>query len=240
YILVGVVAAANFYGHAYGGSVFKAADRVVWSRATGDMAVAAVIYYVLTYAVATAGAFACVAWFGRNKREGIATHEWSGLAQRHPAMALGMAVCLVSLMGIPPAAGFFGKLFVFRAAFENDNLVLRFLVVAALLTSAVGAYYYLRIIVAMYFRPPPEREIEPLGGYGARVVVAAGAVASLALGVFADAAMRRAELAAAGFVYPAGTEARAEWVDRLRARWEAEEAEAALEDAAEAEGTPGE
>jgi NADH:ubiquinone oxidoreductase subunit 2 (subunit N) len=192
------------------------------------MAVAAVLYYVLVYAVATLGAFACVAWMSGDKKEATATHEWSGLASRHPMMALGMTICLLSLMGMPPTAGFIGKLWVFRAAFEHDQFWLRFLVVAALVNAVIGAYYYLRLVVAMYFRPPPDRPLPVLPESGAKVVVGGAALLSLVLGLGADAAMRRTELAAAGFVFPVGSEKRAEWVDRLRARWETEERDAEL------------
>ncbi|MBC8071071.1 MAG: NADH-quinone oxidoreductase subunit N, partial [Deltaproteobacteria bacterium] len=209
YLLVGVVAAANFYGHAFALGSMRPADQIEWSRATGDFSIAAVLFYVLTYAVATVGAFACVSWYGADKREGVTAHEWSGLAQRHPAMALGLTVCLLSLMGMPPTVGFFGKLGLFRAALENDNLVLRVLVVAAMVNSVVGAYYYLRLIVAMYFRPSPGTEIGTLPGRGARVVVGICAVSVIGLGIGADAAFRRAELAAAYGKPAAGSEGRA-------------------------------
>ena len=222
YILVGVVAAANFYGHAFSIGTMRAQDQIEWSRLTGDFSVAAVLFYVLTYAVATLGAFACVSWYGANKTEGTTAHEWSGLAQRHPGMALGLTICLLSLMGMPPTVGFFGKLAIFRAALENDNLVMRVLVIAALLNSVVGAYYYLRLIVSMYFRPPGNTEIPTLPGRGARVVVGACAAVALTLGLMGDTAFRRAELAAAGFPYAAGSDRREAWVDRLRTRWEDE------------------
>jgi formate hydrogenlyase subunit 3/multisubunit Na+/H+ antiporter MnhD subunit len=223
YLLVGVVAAANFYGHAFAIGSLRPADQIEWSRLTGDFSVAAVVFYVLTYAVATLGAFACVSWHGANKQEGVTAHEWSGLAQRHPAMALGLTVCLLSLMGMPPTVGFFGKLGLFRAALENDNMVLRVLVVAALVNSVVGAYYYLKLIVAMYFRPSPGTEIGTLPGRGARVVVGICAVTVLALGIGADAAFRRAELASAGFAFAAGSEARADRVEKLRDKWDAQD-----------------
>jgi NADH-quinone oxidoreductase subunit N len=225
YLLVGVVAAASFYGQGHFTGTLKSADQLVWSRDTGDMAVASILFYLLVYAAATLGAFACVSWFGANKKEGLAAHEWSGVALRHPGMALGLTICLLALMGMPPTAGFFGKLFVFRSAFENDNWLLRALVVAALLNSVVGAYYYLRLIVAMYFRPPPVREIETLQGRGAPMVVGVAATLSLVMAVFAGPIMKRCQLAAAGFAYAPG-EAKADWVDTLRKRWETEDAEA--------------
>lgn len=226
YILLGVVAAASFYGQAYNATKRSAADHLVWSHSTGDLSVAAILFYVLAYAVATLGAFACVAWFGADNKEGIGTHEWGGLAQRHPGMALGMTICLLSLMGMPPTAGFIGKLFVFRVALEHDSTFLRALVVIALINSVIGAYYYLRIIVAMYFRPPTDKERPVMASRGAQAVVAVCAALSLAIGLGADAGMKRAKLAAAGFVYPQGSEKKAAWVDALRAKWEAQGDEA--------------
>jgi NADH-quinone oxidoreductase subunit N len=242
YLLVGVVAAANFYGHAYAIGSMRPADQIEWSRNTGDFSVAAVLFYVLTYAVSTLGAFACVSWFGSNKTEASTAHEWSGLAQRHPGMALGMTVCLLSLMGMPPTVGFFGKVGLFRAALENDNLMMRVLVIAALLNSVVGAYYYLRLIVAMYFRPPTAAPVQPLGGSAAPAVVAICATAAIALGVLADPAFRRAELAAAGFPHAAGSAQREARVDKLRTRWEDAElaAEAKADDAKAGEAKAGE
>ena len=67
-------------------------------------------------------------------------------------MALAMTFFLLSLGGFPPTAGFFGKFYVFRAALQKPSLVL--LVLIAALNSVVSVYYYLRIVTAMYFRPP--------------------------------------------------------------------------------------
>ena len=225
YILVGVVAAGSFYGNVsrVAARTLRPEDQLSWAQQTGDLSVASIVFYVLTYAVATLGAFAAVAWYGSNKREGTATHEWAGLAQRHPGMALGLTICLLSLMGMPPTAGFLGKVFVFRAALEHTDTFLRVLVVIALLNSVVGAYYYLRLIVAMYFRPPADREVVPLASRGAKSVVAVAAALSILLGLGADWAMKRAELATSGFILPVGSERRADWVDALRARWEAEQ-----------------
>ncbi len=217
YLLVGVVAAANFYGQA--NAMGPIGEQIEWARGAGDAAVSAILYYVLTYAVASLGAFACVAWFSANKREALRAHQWAGLGKRHPGMALGMTIVLLSLMGLPPTAGFFGKLFVFRAAFENSNVWLHYLVIAALLNSVVGAYYYLRIIVAMYFRDPPEAEFETLDSSGARVTVGATAVASILLGLLAGPALDRTDLAATAMNFPPGP-SKADRVDGLRAHWE--------------------
>jgi NADH-quinone oxidoreductase subunit N len=228
YILVGVVAAASFYGSGVSTGSLRIADQLEWAHTMGDEAVAGIIFYVLTYSVATVGAFACVSLLGGRGREANQSHEWSGLAQRHPGVAFSMTICLLSLMGLPPLAGFFGKLFVFKAALTHTSMWLRFLVVFALLNAVVGAYYYLRLIVSMYFRPSPADPVGLIGGRGAAIVAAICAAVSIALGVGADGLMRRAELAASGFVYPPGVGAKAQWVDRLRARWEAADEAAAM------------
>jgi NADH-quinone oxidoreductase subunit N len=225
YLLVGVVAAASFYGDKPAQGYVPTADERAWSSDAGDMAVASILFYLLAYAVATMGAFACMSWLGRDKKEATSAHEWSGLATKHPGIALGMTVCLLSLMGMPPTAGFFGKLFVFRSAFEHSSETLRIVVVIALVNSVIGAVYYLRLIVNMYFRPPLERDLGHVDGRGAPVVLAAAAALSLLIGLGSDAMMQRCRLATAGFRIPP-SEARAERVDALRAKWEQRDAEA--------------
>ena len=240
YLLLAVVAAANFYGQSYALGPAGGGDQVAWSRGAGDATVSAILYYILTYGVASLGAFGCVAWLSGHKHEALESHQWAGLARRHPGMALGMTVCLLSLMGLPPMAGFFGKLLMFRAVFENSNTWLQMLVVWALLNSVVGAYYYLRLVVAMYFRDPPESDFETLPGKGGPTLVAAAAIASLAFGVFTGPVLERTDLAAEAFNFPAST-AKARRVDALRAEWEAEgevpaRTDEPAQDAAAAEG----
>ncbi len=225
YLLVGVVAAASFYGDKPAQGYVPTVDERAWASDAGDMAVASVLFYLVAYVVATLGAFACVSWLGRDRKEATSAHEWSGLATKHPGMALGMTICLLSLMGMPPMAGFFGKLFVFRSAFEHSSDTLRIVVVIALVNAVIGAVYYLRLIVSMYFRPPLERDLGHVRGRGAPVVLAATAALSLLLGVGSDALMQRCRLASAGFRIPPSA-ARAERVDALRAKWEQRDAEA--------------
>jgi NADH-quinone oxidoreductase subunit N len=119
----------------------------------------AVIFYLAAYAATTLGAFAVAAWVGRAGDECGRIEDWSGMARRRPALALGMTLFLLSLAGVPPTGGFFGKFYLFQAAVERPDLV--WLVVAAVLNSVVSVYYYLRIVVAMYFRDRPE----PAQGY---------------------------------------------------------------------------
>ena len=106
----------------------------------------------------------------------------AGIGRRHPAAALAFSLFLLSLAGVPPTAGFFGKLYVFRAAIDAQLYVVS---VIGLLNSVVGAYYYLRVMVYMYMREPiPGAPIAtPMqSGYVASALVIS-AVLVLALGI---------------------------------------------------------
>jgi NADH-quinone oxidoreductase subunit N len=116
-----------------------------------EHATASVLFYLLAYTVSTAGAFGALILCGRRGAEAVHYEDLAGIGKRHPAAALAFSVFLVSLAGIPPTAGFFGKLYVFRAAIDAELYVLA---VIGLLNSLVGAYYYLRVMVYMYFREP--------------------------------------------------------------------------------------
>lgn len=114
-------------------------------------AASSVVLYLAVYAIATSGAFGSLMLTGSYQREATSYEDLAGLGRRSPAIALVFSVFLLSLAGIPPLAGFFGKLTVFRAAMEADLTVL---VVIALINSLVGAYYYLKVLVYMYMREP--------------------------------------------------------------------------------------
>ncbi len=112
---------------------------------------ASVLYYLLAYTVSTAGAFGALILCGSRGREAVSYEDLSGIGKRHPAAALAFALFLVSLAGVPPTAGFFGKWFVFKSAIEGG---LYWLAIIGLLNSVIGAYYYLRVLVYMYMREP--------------------------------------------------------------------------------------
>jgi NADH-quinone oxidoreductase subunit N len=134
YALIGVVAAGRFGG------------------ATGSAhGVASVLLYIALYAFMTFGAFAIVALLRKGPLEGEEIEDFTGLAKRHPVAALLMLVFMVSLAGLPPTAGFIGKLYVFMAAVEAG---MTWLAVLALVFAAISAYYYLRLVMVMYMREP--------------------------------------------------------------------------------------
>jgi len=141
---------------------------------------AAIAFYMLVYAAMNLGAFGVVAALER-RGEGLWLRDLGGLARRRPLAAAAMALFLLSLAGVPPAAGFLGKFYLIMAAVEAGWIKLA---VVAVMYSAIGAYYYLRPIVEMYMLPQPEggqelRRITP----GAAVVLVAAAALVLLLGL---------------------------------------------------------
>ena len=148
---------------------------------------AAAAFYLFSYAFMNIGAFAVI--IALEKRDGsendVEQSSLIGIAERFPLLAAAMAIFMLSLSGIPPLAGFFGKFLIFKAAVEAD---LAWLVVIGVLNSAISAYYYLRIVVTMYFQPPAEsgEESEPLSLLTSRsslFVVTVAAVAVVVIGL---------------------------------------------------------
>jgi len=117
--------------------------------ATGTaVGVRGILIYMTIYMVTTIGAFACILTMRRQGRTVESIADLAGLSKTSPGIALALAIFMFSLAGIPPLAGFFGKLYVFLAAIESG---LYALAVIGVLTSVVGAFYYLRIVKVMYF-----------------------------------------------------------------------------------------
>jgi NADH-quinone oxidoreductase subunit N len=107
-----------------------------------------VLIYLVTYVFMSAGSFAAVVAMRRRGRPLELISDLSGLGRTDPVLAMVLAVMMFSMAGIPPLSGFFGKLYVFLAAVQGE---LWALAVIGVLTSVVGAYYYLRVIKVMYF-----------------------------------------------------------------------------------------
>ncbi|MCS6827869.1 MAG: NADH-quinone oxidoreductase subunit N [Caldilinea sp.] len=117
------------------------------------------LFYLISYAFMNMGAFAVIILLERQGEMDALGNRLNGLAQRHPQVAMLMSIFMFSLAGVPPFAGFFGKFFVFAAAVSGGY---SWLAAVAMLNSAIGAYYYLRIVVNMYFAEPTEEtRIEP-------------------------------------------------------------------------------
>jgi NADH-quinone oxidoreductase subunit N len=120
-----------------------------------EAGVASLIYYVLTYGLTTVGAFGVVAAVEQGGG-GDRLTDFAGLSRRAPIVACCMFIFMLSLAGIPPLAGFFGKFYVFTAAIQSGtNLGLLWLVILAIAMSAVSLYYYLQVLKQIYVAPLP-------------------------------------------------------------------------------------
>jgi NADH-quinone oxidoreductase subunit N len=158
-----------------------------------DRGVEAVLIYLTIYLFMTGGAFAVIMAMRRGGRMVEQISDLSGLAQSRPGLALAMAIFMFSLGGVPPLAGFLGKLYVFLAAIDAGNHAMTaaaanaFYVVAALgaAISVVSMFYYLWIIKIIYFDPPAE-PLDREAGAGVNGAVAVGALFTVLL-VFAYA-----------------------------------------------------
>jgi len=112
-----------------------------------EMGIAAMLFYLVAYALMKLGAFTTVAHVGGAGEQRTELDDYAGLAWKQPVTAACLSLYLLSLLGMPATAGFLGKLYVFNAALDAKLL---WLAVLLALNSVVAAYYYLRIIVAMY------------------------------------------------------------------------------------------
>lgn len=141
------------------------------AESTDELAVSSVLYYLLAYAFMNIGAFAIVTWI-QHRGRGVDIENFNGLATQSPLTAVAMTVFMLSLMGLPPLVGFYAKYYIILAAVEADML---WLGVAIVLASAASAFFYLRVVVAMYFSEPideaPEGRTQMLG-FGVAVMVA--------------------------------------------------------------------
>jgi NADH-quinone oxidoreductase subunit N len=128
------------------------------------------------------GAFAVVSHLSGKGERFLSVDDFAGLGARQPGTAALLSIFLLSLIGVPLTGGFFGKFYIFKAALDAH---LVWLTVLGLLNSAVAAYYYLRILVAMYMREPSEAvaELEPLSP-GLRAALVIPALGTLFLGIF--------------------------------------------------------
>ena len=141
-----------------------------------------IVYYLISYTVTTMGAFAVVAYVGSRGRERVLIDDWAGLAAQHPGAALAMTICLLSLGGMPPTGGFFGKFFIFKSAMDVYNGQLLWIVLVGVVNSAISIYYYLRIVTAMYFRDATQ-PFQPTRSAGLLFVIALMPLLILELGI---------------------------------------------------------
>jgi NADH-quinone oxidoreductase subunit N len=140
----------------------------------------AVLFYLLVYTFTTIGAFGAIALTQRAGEEALRVDDYAGLARRHPILAGALALFLLSLIGMPPLGGFMAKFYLFGAAVRAGYVGLA---VVAVLNSAVAAYYYLRVIVAMYMREPDRTPASWAPSFAGALALAVALVGVVLLGV---------------------------------------------------------
>ncbi len=140
-----------------------------------------ILYYLAAYTLTTVGSFGIVAWYGTHGDERHSLDDWAGLATAHPAGALAMTLLLLSLGGIPPTAGFFGKFYLFKVALGSPALLP--LILVAVANSLISVFYYLRVVTAMYFREEL-RPVTVVRSTGMTVTLWIATFGTLALGLF--------------------------------------------------------
>ena len=160
-----------------------------------QLGVAAVLFYSLTYALMTIGAFGMVILLQRGTVRGDQIDDFTGLAQKSPLSAAVMLLFLLSLTGIPPTAGFVGKFYLFAAAVEAGYI---WLVLIAVVNSAISLFYYMRVVVAMYMRDLPPQGLALSTSSTLRVALLLAAAGTLLLGIFPGPILEFARASAAG------------------------------------------
>jgi NADH-quinone oxidoreductase subunit N len=153
----------------------------------------AVLFYLVAYAAVNLGAFGALAALAGQGREPLSLSDVAGLATRRPALAAALTVFLISLTGVPVSAGFVGKFYLFGAAVSAGRTVLA---VVGVLMSVVSAYYYLRVVVAMYMREPTADDAWGPVSAGSALALAVSVAVVLGLGVYPGPVLALARQAA--------------------------------------------
>jgi len=145
-----------------------------------EQAAAALFFYLVIYGITTIAGFALAAWIDRDRgTEDV--DDLNGLARKHPYVGVAVCILMLSMIGIPPTAGFFGKLYMFMEALNvggQDKVTMIGLVALGLFNSVVSAFYYIRILKAMFLR---ETDRKPLGWMGPEISLPLAVGAGLAL-----------------------------------------------------------
>jgi NADH-quinone oxidoreductase subunit N len=173
---------------AHAGYILVAFAAVTFLAGNSDVgaapAYAAVLFYLLSYALVKLGAFTIVSQLGGAGEKHLSLDDYAGLGRRQPVVAAALTLFLLSLLGLPVTAGFFGKFYVFKAAVSSHLI---WLAVLMAVNSIIGAYYYFRLIVVMYMREA-DAKAAPVAVIGfpltVNVVLAVTAVCTVYFGLF--------------------------------------------------------
>jgi NADH-quinone oxidoreductase subunit N len=140
------------------------------------------IFYLFAYGIATLGAFAVVTLIRDSAGEVTDLNRWSGLGKRSPLIASVFALFLLAFAGIPLTSGFIGKFSIFSAAYESGSTAI---LISGVLSSAIAAFFYIRVIVLMFFKDPVEDGTSVVIPSGlTTITIAVTSAVTLILGVF--------------------------------------------------------
>jgi NADH-quinone oxidoreductase subunit N len=162
----------------------------------GEEGIRSVLIYMAIYLIMNLGVFTCILCMRRREQMVEEIADLAGASRSNPMLALALAIFMFSMAGIPPLAGFFSKLYIFVAAVQAEMYTLA---VIGVLSSVVGAFYYLRIVKLMYF----DQAVEPLDrSYGSelRLVMLATAVIILLFFLYPEPILSSAGIAAASLL----------------------------------------
>ncbi len=140
------------------------------------------IFYLFAYGIATVGAFGIVTLVRDSSGEVTDLNRWSGLGKRSPWVATAFAGFLLAFAGIPLTSGFIGKFSIFSAAYESGSTAI---LITGVLSSAIAAFFYIRVIVLMFFKDPVEDGTSVvIPSIYTQITITVSAVATFALGIF--------------------------------------------------------
>jgi NADH-quinone oxidoreductase subunit N len=150
---------------------------IILANVRTNMSVDALIYYSLAYSIGSIAAFGILYNVTKNGNEGF--DAFNGLAKQNPLLAFCMTVAMLSLAGIPVTSGFFAKYFVFTIMIGTPY---KWLLILAVITSAVGAFYYLKVVIAMYFKESTAESALPVE-MSNKLVITLATVITLVIGL---------------------------------------------------------
>ena len=172
-------------------SIAQAGYLMVGLAAVSTTGSSALVFFLACYAFTNLGAFVAIIAIS-NKVDSDEIADYSGMARRAPLLSLALALCLISLTGIPPTAGFMAKLYIFSAGIDSG---LVWLVIIAVINAVISAYYYLRVVRVVYLGVPSSEERVPSSG-ALRAALSFACLGVLALGIYPWMVLRIAEAAA--------------------------------------------
>lgn len=174
-------------------SIAHAGYILVAFAAGTEAAVIAILFYLGAYTLMKLGAFLIVAHVGQTGEERNELKDYAGLGSKQPVLAACFSLFLLSLLGLPATGGFLGKFFAFQASLDSR---LVWLVIIAAINSVIGAYYYLRVIISMYFWEPAEDYTPLRVGTPLTIALSIAAAGTLYLGILPSQVLDLARAAA--------------------------------------------